>query len=201
MAVVIPIWLRDIYVKVEAFPITNVIGESIFSNVTEDTEKLAVAELSKPFPKTAFFIKGNELYSYLARYLDGEVCNYVLTFVLISLRDLYWNERHKLTAQQLAQLELSMNSALPQFYNIFNYPSLSNIGSKMATSAYQLFGTITPFSVIHVPVDDFINAVNKNQPIPVLLPELDIILQLTYEPSDFWDVLTNQLLTNVALQC
>lgn len=201
MSVVIPIWLRDIYAKVESSLLSDVIGESIVSGVTEDTESLAVAELSKPFPETMFFIRGNELYSYLARYLNANVCNHVVTFVLVGLRDLYSNQRHKLTVQELAQLELSMNRPLPQFYSIFNYQSLSNVGSEMATSAFQLFGTITPFSVVHVPVREFVNAVNNKQPISVLLPELDIILSLTYELSDFWDPLTKQLLTNVALRC
>lgn len=198
---VIPIWLRDIYAKVETSPITNIIGESIVGGVTKDTESLAVSELSKSFPQTSFFIRGNELYSYLARYLNATVCNDVITFVIIGLRDLYWNQRHKLTRQQLDELELSMDRPLPQFYSIFNYQSLSNVGSEMATSAFQLFGTITPFSVVHVPVRDYVNAVNNKQPISVFLPELDIILSLSYELSDFWDPLTKQLITNVALRC
>ena len=198
---VIPIWLRDIYAKVGSSPLSDVIGENIVSGVTENTESLAVSELGKLFPETTFFIRGNELYSYLARYLNASVCNDVITFVLVGLRDLYWNQRHKLTTEQLDQLELSMNQPLPQFYSIFNYQSLSDAGSEMATSAFQLFGTITPFSVVHVPVRDYINAVNNKQPISVFLPELDIILSLSYELSDFWDPLTNQLLTNVALSC
>ena len=201
MATVIPIWLRDIYAKIEPYPLTNMDGADTDIVNSNETELMAMNELAKPLPQTSFFIRGNEIYSYLTRYLNAATCNYTITFVIVSLRDLYWNQRQNLNTEQLTELDDAMNKSLPEFHSIFDYPSLSNIGSTMATSLFQLFGTITPFNVIHVPVRDFITAINKQAMIPVLLPELNIILQLSYEIADFWDVLSQQLITTIPLQC
>jgi hypothetical protein len=195
---VIPVWLRDIYAKVEPYPLLDVEG---LEEVSKDTEQLAALELQKLLPKTSLFIRGSDLYSYLSRYITADMCNHVITFVIVSLRDLYWNMRLNLSIQQQAQLDMVMNKRAPQFQNIFDYPLLQDLGPEVPTHLYQLIGDITPFNVVHVSVRDFINAVNNKLPIPVWLPELAIIIQLSYEEADFWDTQVGQLIDYIPIDC
>lgn len=195
---IIPLWLRDIYAKVEQYPISTREG---LEEVSRDTEALAAAELQKLLPDTSLFIGGSDLYSYLSRYITNEMCDHVITFVITNLRDLYWNMRLNLSIEQQVQLDRAMNKSLPHFQNIFDYPSLQNLGPELPTHLFQLIGDITPFSVIHVPVRDFINAVNNKLPVLVWLPELAIIIQLSYQEADFWDTQVGQLIDYIPISC
>lgn len=195
---IIPVWLRDIYAKVEPYPLSDIEG---LEDVSEATEKLAALELQKLLPQTSFFIRGSNLYSYLSRYIDSATCDYVITFVIVSLRDLYWNMRPNLTVQQQTVLDTTMNKNLPEFHNIFNYRLLQDLGPEMPTYLFQLVGDITPFNVVHIPVRDFIMAINNKSPISILLPDIDIIIQLSYEHADFWDTQTQQLIDYIPIIC
>lgn len=195
---IIPVWLRDIYAKVEPYPLSSVEG---LEEVSESTERLAAMELQKLLPQTSLFIRGSELYSYLSRYIDLAMCDHVITFVIVSLRDLYWSMRLNLLPQQQAALDIAMNKRAPQFHNIFDYRLLQNLGPEMPTFLFQLIGDITPFSVVHVSVRDFIVAVNNKSPIPVWLPDLGVIIQLSYQEADFWDEQTQQLIDYIPLAC
>lgn len=188
--VIIPIWLHDVYARIQSTPLQYMQGP-----LNEDTgsEQEAQKNLNEIMSKSNIFLNGGDVFAYLSRNLDSLLCTGVITLVVTSLRDLYWDNRSTLPQDELTQLELAMNRPLPVFKNIFEYKSLQNIGESVDVPLYQMFGTITPYSVVHVPVIHFIRALNDKIPIRVSLEYTNIILQFDYERYDFWDPVRKSL--------
>ena len=82
---------------------------------------------------------------------------------------------------------------------MFEYKNLDDQRGVIPVPVYQLFGTITAFSVIHIPVRHFVEALNTQQPLRVALSGTNIILELQYKPYDFWDPGTESLVNYIPL--
>lgn len=151
---------------------------------------------------TNFFISGGDVFGYLNRHLDREICNYTVSIVIRGLRDLYWNNRLTLPRDEDVQLDNAMRQPLPSFKNIFDYDEINTIegiDELIDIPVYQLFGTITPYSVIHIPVRHFIQSLNINAPIRVALADTNIIIQLDYQQFDFWDSKADSIIKYINL--
>ena len=195
-SVIIPIWLRDTYARVAAQPLYNLQGPFV-EDIT--TEALARDEIVKGLTGSNLFISGGDVFGHLHRTLTDATCNDVITIVIRGLRDLYWNHRDTLPPDELSQLDLSMRQPLPSFKNIFEYRSLAPLREVMNIPMYQAFGTITSYSVVHIPVRHFIQAINMNAPIDIALQDTNVIIRLDYESYDFWDFETESLVKYIDL--
>lgn len=194
--VVIPLWLRDTYARVTPAPIYDLAGA-----VTEDAQSNIAArdalQQEAIGADSGLFRSGDDIFSYLSKRSD--LCNQTITFVIIGLRDLYWNNRGNLSREEIGKLEYALRYPLPSFKNVFEYKNLDDQRGVIPVPVYQLFGTITAFSVIHIPVRHFVEALNTQQPLRVALSGTNIILELQYKPYDFWDPGTESLVNYIPL--
>lgn len=192
--VIIPIWLRDTYAYVHPTPVYNLQGP-FRENI--HTEEAARQLLTK---NINLFLSGADVFSYLNRNISKGVCNQTVTIVIHSLRDLYWNYRKILPHETVSNLEMAMREPLPTFKNVFEYKSIQQLSESIDLPQYQMFGTLTPFSVLHIPVRFFIESLNAGVPIQIALEDTNIIIQLDYEKFDFWDTITKSLIDYIDLQ-
>lgn len=195
--VIIPIWLRDTYAHVQSGPIYNLQGP-LGENLTSGKE--AKDSLSKGIEESNIFLSGADVFSYLNTRINKQLCNQTVTIVIRSLRDLYWDNRHSLPSDVLTELEIAMKEPLPTFKNMFEYKSMQNLSESIKLPLYQLFGTITPFSVLHIPVSYFIEALNAKVPIQIVLENTNIIIQLDYEQYDFWDIISESMVDYIDIK-
>jgi hypothetical protein len=195
-AVIIPLWLRDTYARITPTPIYDLAGF-----VTEDIQSSVAARdaLQQEVAGTSsdLFRSGADIFSYLSEHLD--LCGQTITFVIIGLRDLYWTNRDNLSREEIDKLHVALRYPLPNFKNIFEYKNLDSQRGVIPVPLYQLFGTITAFSVIHVPVKYFIAALNAQQPLRVALSGTNIVIELQYRPYDFWDPGSESLINHIEL--
>lgn len=191
--ITIPIWLRDTYARVHSQPIYKLEGPLSETIITEEA---ALASLTSS--SSDLFLSGADVFTHLSR---NNVCDSTVTIVIHSLRDLYWNMRHMLPQSEVELLQIAMTQPLPKFKNIFDYSSLEKYRENYPLRLYQLFGTITPFSVIHIPVTHFVDALNAKQPLQIMLAGTGIVIQLAYEAYDFWDPETQSLIESVNNVC
>jgi hypothetical protein len=189
--ITIPLWLRDTYGRVQQTPLYYFQGPLRENN---DTEEAAKKASTQNMEESDIFLSGKDIFAYLNRNKNRNICNGVVTVVVHSLRDLYWNARSTLPIGDIKQLELALSRPLPTFKNIFEYKSLQTIGESIDIPLYQMFGTITPYSVLHIPVKDFIEMLNNKLPIRIRLDDTNIIIRLDYEQYDFWDPISKSLI-------
>lgn len=185
---IIPIWLRDTYAFIHSEPIYNFQGPLNESDTAE--------EIAKDFLQTGsnLFISGGDVFTFLSR---NNLCDHTITLVIHSLRDLYWSVRNSLPREEVDRLEIALKQPLPHFKNIFEYKKLESKRDSYPSPLYQMFGTLTPFSVLHIPVRHFIQALNAQQPLQVVLNGTEIMIQLDYKLYDFWDPATQSLITHI----
>lgn len=189
--VTIPIWIRDTYARVHSQPIYQLEGPLSEGILTEEA-----AEQSLTSSSSDLFLSGADVFSYLRRNMSNN-CDSTITIVIHSLRDLYWNVRQLLPQSEVDLLYVAMSQPLPKFKNIFDYNGLQKYRDRYPIPLYQLFGTITPFSVIHIPVSHFVDAMNAKQPLQIMLAGTGIVIQLAYEEYDFWDPETQSLIESI----
>lgn len=193
---IIPIWLRDTYAHIQDGPIYDLQG---YFEEDRNTEITAYNNLKSNDFESNFFLTGADVFAYISKHPN--MCERTVTIVIHGLRDLYWDNRKSLSQDEIIELELAMRQPLPIFKNIFDYNSLASLTDKIRTPLFQLFNTITPFSVINIPVRHFVESININAPIQAELMGTNIIIQFDYQPYDFWDVETQKLITHIDLQC
>lgn len=211
-SIIIPLWLRDTYAKVQLRPLYDLQGPLRESfNTEEDAQKSLAQQItgfdlnnessltSVPLMDSNIFISGGDVFGYLSRKIRRKNCNGVVTIVINSLRDLYWDNRQTLPREEVTQLEIALHRPLPKFKNIFEYKSLQSLSETIDLPLYQMFGTITPYSVIHIPIKYFVRMLNDKMPIQVALSGTNIIIQLDYAQYDFWDPISKSLIEYIDL--
>lgn len=193
---IIPIWLRNTYATIQPKAISNFHAPLTESYYTEE-------EAYKILQNETGFVSSDNIVSYLNNKIKrgDNICNHVITIVIISLRDLFWNDRGKLTKEENKQLEIAMRQPLPKFKNVFNYKTLEPLLNNYPFPIYQMFGIITPYSVIHIPVSYFIQAINNKLPIDIELSGTNTIIRLDYKDYDFWDESLNSIVDKIPQRC
>lgn len=187
---IIPLWLRDTYALVHNEPLNRLQGPLNENASTEEIAQSALLEGSD----TPLFLSGGDIYTHIGRN-SNKFCNQTVTIVIRGLRDLYWNVRQ--TLPDIAQLEIAARQPLPVFKNIFEYTSLENMRDFYPSPLYQMFGTLTPYNVIHVPVRHFVETLNARLPLKIILADTEVMIQLDHEPYDFWDPESESLIDHV----
>ena len=210
---IIPLWLRDTYGRIQPEPIYNLEGPL---EENRSSEEAAYRSHSRGISNSDLFLNGGDIFGYINK--NKSLCinrsgsngpggpganepgfNQVITIVIHSLRDLYWNYRAMLSPDQLVQLNMAMDEPLSTFKNIYDYKSLEKFRDMTDTPLYQMFGTITPYSVLYIPVRNFIETINNNEPIQIALDNIGIIIQLDYQQFDFWNFDTQSIVNKIDL--
>lgn len=193
----IPVNLRDVYGRVQANKIINWYGFDERSNITEDIAEVAVntkAETSNNF------FQANKIFQYLWKTIDESNCNDIVNIVIPGLRNTYYDNRELLSEAEQILLQTVATRPLPQFENIWNYPSLEGHNKTGNIPEFQLFGSITPYDVVHIPVVHFVDAINKKDPLLIQLYPLNIVINIVYSRSDFWDSGYQRIIDKIDLE-
>lgn len=193
---VIPIWLRDTYARVQTGELFSFEG---IHEASKESESSAADSIIKGFSEPNFFIEGSNLFGYFDRSLNSTVCNQTISIVIQGLRDLYWNNRDKLPVEEQRPLEIAMKQSPPSFHNIFNYKSLTRLRDQILVPMFQVYGNITPYDIVQVPVRHFLDSINKKIPIVVELEGIGIIIQFSYAEYDFWDPEEKRIIDTIDL--
>lgn len=191
---IIPIWLRDTYARVQPGGLFNLDGHSKLNN---EIEMEAKRNISSGFSNDNFFLSGSNIFGYLNRTLNSSICNQVVTVAVQGLRDLYWNNRGVLPRSEEGELQFAMNRTSPTFTNIFDYPGLRSFSDWNIVPIYQLYGTLTTYDVVQIPVKYFLESINQKLPISVQLEGVNIIIQFSYREYDFWDPEADKVIDNI----
>lgn len=193
---VIPVRLEDLFARVQKDRIFNMYG---YTERGEASEAAANAALRMEYGGSRLFLTANNMFGYLYRNIRIH-CKDLISIIVPGLRNIYYKYQHRLPINEQALLATSMEKPLPTFDNVYSYNSLQNYGSLANINEYQLFGCITPYDVLHVPVRLYVDLLNKNLPIQVqLVPNLYIMI--TYNDYDFWDNQYQALIQHIDLPC
>lgn len=175
-----PLGLSETYAHVGPNKIFNILSESASENLLN----------------TTLFRQGSRIMTYLYRNLHNH-CNDYITLVIPNLRNLYFNNRRLFDLDDQIKLDLAMDKKLPTFDDISNNPTKNN-----GSYEYKLKGDITEFDVLHIPVIEYVELINNEFPLEFILSPTNIVITLTYEPSDFWDIEYQKILNKIDLnQC
>lgn len=109
----------------------------------------------------------------------------IVTLVIPGLRNVYYQSKHLLDAEEQHPLSSSMSAESPTFeYDTSSPPGLER---------FHLTGQVTPYDVVHIPVSKYLNLVNSRRTLNFDLVPTDITLRLTHTDADFWDPVNNTL--------
>lgn len=181
---VVAVWLRDVFVRITNEKILDITGETEISFDTEEKAYYAV----KLHETNKLFLRGNNLFEEIDRFLSRTSCNAVVNLVITGLRDVYWQNRYKLPPDLLNKLSVLEGQALPTFFNVFEYESLRKVGESTDVALYQLFNDITEFDIVHIPLTTLISTINQKRDILLKLPYIDLTLELSYEQYDLYNL-------------
>jgi hypothetical protein len=196
---IIPIWLRDTYARVQPEPLLHLEGHIEENRNTEIEAAKALSHQSLPTGEN-LFLRSSDIFAFLSKHA-GDICDQTVAIIIRGLRDLYWNNRFSLSDDELIQLDIATRKPLPSFKNVFEYSSLEKYRDIFNTPMFQLFGDITEYNVINVPVKYFIESLNNNVPIQAEILGTGIIIQFDYEMYDFWDPDTESIINHIDLKC
>jgi len=194
--VIIAIWLRDAYIRIsDRKDLSFLSALHGFPERSFRSEEKAYNSVMHNLDNQDFFVRGDNMSEELNRVISSTHCNAYITLTITGLRDVYYSNRHSLSPATLEKLNERMDQSLPTFMNVFDYDSLQDQREKSDIPLYQLFGKITEFDVVHIPIVEFIDAINQERNIIVHLPEnQNIELQLAYEKYDLYDISQQRLI-------
>ena len=76
---------------------------------------------------------------------------------------------------------------------------LLNDETSSMVPMFQVYGNITPYDSVHIPVKYFLESINQKIPIIVELEGIGISIQFSYEEYDFWDPEKNRIIDTIDL--
>ncbi len=190
---IIPLWLRDVYATIRSRPLYYMEGPLIESSQTETDAKIALN--TADFEASNLFISADNIFPYLNKNMNSDLCKHYITIVIHNLPDLYWSNRQNIS-QEILGVDLAFKQPYPKFKDINEYPSVKLTNPLVL---YQLFGNITPYNVLHIPIRYFVESLNAKKPINISLSGINTIIQLNYEQFDFWDPISESLVEHINL--
>lgn len=179
--------LRDLYGRYQEDKINNWIGLKKENMKDGIGERAAIDSLELRETGSKNFMKCNDIVVFLARNYSKEQENFYVNIVVPGLQSKYFENRNFLTKDERDTLEFVRNSEQPIFFDIYKYRSVKKYKKYVNIREYQLFGSLNPYEVLNIPVKHFINSLNEKKPINVKLGDTNLVIQLQYETSDFYD--------------
>jgi hypothetical protein len=156
-----------------------------YKAVNKESEASAQRSVLLSISESKNFIAGNKVISYL--YQDPSQRSNIITLVVPGLRGVIWDNRMSVVESERPAIEATLERPPFDFYDIYDYPPVSETARKDDLAQYQLIGKTTPYDVLYITVDDYIAYINNKQPITIAIPNSTLSMELTYEESDFWD--------------
>jgi hypothetical protein len=189
-----PLWLRDTYARVQSDPMFTLEG---YTGTNLEAETKALESITSGFSEPNLFIGSNNIFAYLDRTVNLSLCSNYISIVIPGLRDFYWNKRSLLSQEESIHLSIAMKNPSPSFKNIFDYKSLKQLRGSSFVPMFQLYGNITVYDVVHVPVSHFLECINSKSPISIQLEGVPIGINLMYSDFDFWDPDQQKVINNI----
>lgn len=112
------------------------------------------------------FYSGIDLFTKLAT--EEHTGDEIITFTMKGLRNLYYSNRDQLDQDTTIDLQIAIASPIDE---------------------------ITRFDVFHISVCDFIDLIRSNESIEIQLSPTNLLIELQYEPYDFWSDEYQQIIT------
>lgn len=191
---VLPIRLQDVFARVQDSRIFN---QQSYKYESEESEAAAVKSVNMDLGGSKLFLSGDKMFGYIWR--NPNLKNQIINIVIPGLRNRYFQDKHLLSHEEQAILNTSMNQQLPVFYNIYDYSSLKGFSEKANVNEYQLMGTITPYDVLHISVVNFVDLINRKQPLRFKLEPLPLIISIEYYDYNFWDNQYQKIINHIDL--
>jgi hypothetical protein len=184
--------LNSTFAWVAPEPIMAFSGYKEINKVSEANARRSVV---LPIRESGNFISGNKVISYL--YQDPSQINNIITLAVPGLRGMIWEYRRSVVEAQRPAIEASIDRPLFEFYNIYDYSSVSETSRDDDLSQYQLIGKVSQFDVLHITVADYVAYINNNVPITITIPNSELVVELYYDTYDFWDEAYQTILNNI----
>lgn len=172
--------LRDIYSGVGPKPVCTYRG---FDAVGCESEQSAILKLTMQGGKF-HFLEGNKMFAYLWRNIEKH-CNDIVTFVVPGLRQIYLENIYLFEEEQ--QYIIDVNKEVFEFYNVYNYATLTQYTGVKNVNEYQLIGSIGPYDTLFIPVAIFVAVLNTNARLEFRIHE-NVIIYVNYDKNDFFDL-------------
>lgn len=189
-----PVSISDIYATITHDPIYYMKG---FEKEDRLTEQAASEALNGDI--SHYFITGNKIISYLTKYRVP--CSDTITFVIPNLRNLYYVNQVLFPIDEIPYITQAITEPLATFHDIYTYKNINSTNLSDDIIKYQLFGIITPYDVIHLPLNSLISHFNQKAPLDIQLGNTNLILRLNYEDYELWDKSINSVITHIPEQC
>lgn len=184
--------LNSTFAWLASEPITSFRG---YKEVNKVSEASAQRSVLLPIRDSGNFIAGNKVISYL--YQDPSQLNTIITLVVPGLRGMIWEHKRLLVEAQRPSIEATMERPLFEFYDIYEYPSVSETARNDDLAQYQLIGKVTPFDVLHISMNDYLYYIKNNTPVVIAVPNSQLIVELHYNSYDFWDSHFQVIMNNI----
>lgn len=174
----IAMYLRDTFVHIQA---------NSFGTMSNDATESQAQELFQHGLNTEapIFVSGKHAYAVLQDIIssltpehDDVLETLTVSFVITGLRNVYASNSGFLSAAEHEKVMNVVSQPLPQFVNIFSYPSLE-ASAESYVPEYVLDGTVTEFDYLEIQALDFLQLIESNN--IVSLPVLDMSVDLYYE--------------------
>lgn len=189
--------LREFYARYQKEKIGTWVGFTEKQLRDGICEKAAQDSLEMKPTGSKNFMQATDIVKYLARNYDKTQETYYVNVVIPGLYWKYYENKDLLSADEAKTLDLVGYDLPPTFRDIFKYKSLQKFENFVNIREYQLFGTLTCYDILHIPVKLFIEKINNNEPINVKLAGLNIVIQLQYEKADFLDEAYGKLVEQI----
>jgi hypothetical protein len=108
---------------------------------------------------------------------------------------MYWDYKDKFAPEAQFELQTAIRDAPAKFHDLYEYASLADDETLANMSQFQLIGTITPFDVVHIPIEAYLEAIRDDLPIEVQTPLVNF--KFDFKAYDFWDGAEGRLITQI----
>lgn len=113
---------------------------------TVDSEPLYQLEADKDDQDKVLFLRGDNIADFILAN-RSQTNNKVVTLVIEGLTDVYW-ERREMLGDEVEYLKNAIDHP-PPYFNLF------------CSNLYEMEGSITPYNIVYIGVDDFIHHKTK----------------------------------------
>lgn len=190
MSITYTVPLRKTYAIISNTKLTHL--QSSDDDYLSFLSSLSDQYLGKIFERN-LFLNSTDIPSVLRENLSDYVDS-TITIVSADLFNIYLNNEKLLYNNELHGLREYITDDLPQFENIVDYEKLidysgsKDIEENLKTPIYRLTSSINPYNVLHIPVTKFAKMINKKEPIVIRLRDNKLLISLTYENYDLYDL-------------
>ena len=159
--------------------IINVAADSIYATIQKDP----IYSLYEETRHKIKFINASDIAAFI-RSKPLNYCDYVITFVVPGLREIYFNYIKEFPENERTSIKQAIKTPKLDFVELT---------TDMEYEEYYPVTDITEYDVMHLPLTKFAQLINSNKPISFNLVPSNIVLSITYEDYNFWNNRTQSI--------